>query len=131
MTDLTTRLREGSGPDRELDDDLARHFGPPPPEIGGYYGWEKWGPGSYAKPINSEGSRFDTWTAPAYTASLDAVFALVEREGFRWLRIEGVRKDEGYLAIIETSEISQVFEIGNDRCRALLLALIAAKEPKP
>ena len=80
MTDLTAlleRVEAATGPDREIDTEIARAFGWTPPGI---------------NPALWEGKETPSWWAtpgfgmPAYTSSLDAAIALVERvlPGWSW-----------------------------------------------
>lgn len=78
---LIARLEALTGPDREVDeavDRTVREW----PALGGYYGWERFGPGVISKQINSDGSKFETMQAPRYTASLDAALTLVPEGKF-------------------------------------------------
>lgn len=122
MTDLLTRLREGSGPDRELDRDIFWHF--------------------FSERCFPDRRRYDDGPIPELTASLDAVFALVERElpevcielvGPYWsINIPSPIPAHCYAKLMTRSIPSNEVRVWHDdRRRALLLALITAKEPSP
>ncbi len=75
-SDLIAKLEALDGPSREVDRDIATHFGDP-----WDYGvsWRGWGIGQDGRPIEKP-------VAFPYTASLDAAIALVGRvlPGWSW-----------------------------------------------
>lgn len=105
MTTLTERIRNGSGEDRELDWEIHKLFWPGGPDI----------------PLEAPE------LTPHFTSDLNAVFALVERElpGKQWAY--HFNPGDGY--ICQFPPIAVAWH--KDRCRAILLALLAAKEPRP
>jgi hypothetical protein len=75
LTALRERVSGLSGPDREVDAEIAEALGQTPPEAFRLYGnglgtaqTGKFGTGPYT-----------VWASPAFTASLEAVLALAER----------------------------------------------------
>jgi hypothetical protein len=82
--DLIERLEKASGPDRELDADIFFHLEcePIPPEgldmSWAYEGAPRAMPGDKWN-FHRDGIPSDGTLSPAYTASIDAVVALVER----------------------------------------------------
>ena len=135
MTTLTERIKNGSGEDRELDGYIAMHFDKIVPHFGGSIeNWPNIG-GHWAQAGDSAECHCITdkyFTEPAhYTSDLNAVFALVERE---WpetiIELTGPRQDKTFAATIYAYG-HHIPQIATDRCRALLLALLAAKDTRP
>lgn len=89
---LIERLEKLTGPSKEVNWLIADQFGMVPEhsirEIGFDYEWFRH-PGEFVlwKALDAEGRSVTYWLAPEYTASLDAVIALIERELPGW-RIE-------------------------------------------
>lgn len=107
-SDLASRLLTGSGKDVELDWALDAHFGNESLFSNKYY------------------------TAPSYTDDLNATIALLEQElpGYS-VRSEGPFKTGSYSTTLSLHDSERYyFAIGPDRCRALLLALLAAKDAR-
>lgn len=79
LNDLIARLEKATGPDRELDGDIAVYLGLPPKEMqrDTHRRW-LW----YAQ-VSPED--FDSWEAPPLTESIDAAMTLVPDN--RWLQL--------------------------------------------
>lgn len=106
---LTERIRNGSGEDRELDWEIHNHFWRHAPDY-----------------LPGKGSH------PDYCTDLNAVFALVERELPKvHTKLEGPDRDGFHVAQLWPEPNHGAYEAwASDRCRALLLALLAAKEQR-
>lgn len=81
LTPLLSRVEEATGPDRELDRDIAEHFYPEiltrehRVVVGGQFAWQH--------------PTYGLTRCEHYTASLDAALALCERVLPGWLRFVG------------------------------------------
>lgn len=135
MTTLTQRIKNGSGEDRELDTYIWCHFGNR--TVVGIADEKSHYPGALLcrnnKPPHDECvAPVDNWGdksyPPRYTSDLNAVFALVERELYpvETISLRGKPGKEQWANIERYGRQSAA--VGPDRCRALLLALLAAKE---
>lgn len=102
--DLVSRLRSGGGEDRELDWEIHKYFWRHAPDY-------LPGKGDY----------------PAYCSDLNAVFALVERE-LPGAHVTWVRAPRMSEVSIWNNEQRTDAILHSDACRALLLALLAAKD---
>jgi hypothetical protein len=82
LNELLERVKAATGPDREIDGDLAEAFDDAPShlprvtDVGRSWLWAEF----------VEPDSWETWEAPEYTASIDAALALVERvvPGWCW-----------------------------------------------
>ena len=135
-TEILTRLREATGPDRQLDDDIIKAVWPDAKVLHypSYTNFQtipiqRGGPGSFWR------------KAPSWTESIDAVFALIEEilPGWNW----GIYKIAAEVFICDLSPppthpncIMDVVAEGQ-KCTAPLAALTAlltaleAQEEKP
>lgn len=110
LTSLLARVEGAEGPSRRLDGDLAEALGLVP---------EWCAERSHRQPDLWRGSgagiRVETWLAPHFTASVDAILALIERklpgwscsavkltpdpsEGYVWPRHDSLRQHQGRAA---------------------------------
>lgn len=120
LTDLITRVAEATGPDREIDADIAIHFGlVDAREVRGV-------PTVYmsGKMVAEVSMR-----VPRLTASIDAVVALIRREmpGARWL----LESDEGGgFAIFRKPVRTDSGPVSRPDALALLLAFLRAVQAR-
>jgi hypothetical protein len=103
MTTLIERLKAASGPDRELDAEIAVAIGDYPEN------WNLTLPGYSLE-------YFMTWSncAPAYTASLDAAMTLRDRDNWPLLRIQDLGPVMGWHALIG------VIDTSDGECRPIV-----------
>lgn len=121
--ELIEMLEKATGEDRDVDYRIERLLVRPEefPDIA------MWPPFSI-------GSTFEK-SIPRYTASLDAAIALVEREGFEWLR-KSPHSMTVYQPLTEEQDARKEWAVhhsaaGPTPAIALLLALLKAKDPTP
>nr|WP_278374556.1 hypothetical protein [Brucella anthropi] len=128
MTDLITRLSKLDAPDREVDGIIAEIFGYPQEVFGDSFGTDDVdGPEMHydAATWSGEGK---SWSAPYFTASVDAVIALAARE------LPGANVLMGWGQTNETKPWARIGvtpshdATGFNLATALLIALLRAKE---
>lgn len=140
-SELISRLQDGRGSAPRLDIDLCEYFQLAPKEFFGSkvekYSWENgW-------ITTADGILHTDALKPSPLVSdLNVVFALVERKLPEWDWMWGknsLAKKRYYVVLTKYNPtgddplvIDRISNIGHDdACRALLLALLAAKEPQP
>lgn len=121
--DLLERVKAATGPDRELDWRIAEVLNIPEP-------W----PATTAWPPFMAGSKFDK-ALPAYTTSVDAALALVERCLPGWKRSLFEKRGGGWIARV-SSPRWDTFTSGEDTPMptaplAILAALLSALTAPP
>lgn len=139
LSDLIERLEQGSGADRALDGDIALALGMPQAYFDSFDTDENGrspftgfkevdGPECFfGKPEWAGGGR--SWVAPAFTASLDAVTAVIDERlaGWEWLK-----RSPLVMTIYQPSDEDDDFWPAHfeakapSDCRALLAAFLKA-----
>jgi len=124
---LIERLEKLTGPDREVNEAIYKHFNPE-------YADFVQGRGGLVHPGDGEDVRvLSSVRAPYYTASLDAVIALVERElpGMAWTLGQNVHHRYWVASLNRLNDEGAPESIAwgqsNQPVIALLLALLRAK----
>lgn len=123
--ELLTRVQKATGPDREIDGDIAEMFDAAPSHLPRVTGvGRSWLWAEFVEPDS-----WETWGAPEYTASIDAALALVERvlPGWKWQ----INKGEGCGLILPGSTITTRVHWGKgaNTPLAILAALLTALQP--
>lgn len=124
LDDLISRVEKAAGPDREIDGEVMRLTDP-----------QNWAKACHRASMPSGAPeatilREAPWYAPQYTASLDAVVALVERELPDW--DWGVETAQATNVVLYTGYVAQKMRLGPEAygptpTLALLLAFLRAK----
>lgn len=124
---LIAELESATKGSRKLDDAISTIIGRPPPQTGGYYGWED-GPGYYSRPKDSEGITREIWESRHFTTSLDAALTLVPEGTDIDLYVAGHNSSSNACAVdILHPETEEKFGTGNNRSTALALCIAALK----
>ena len=120
---LLARVLEGTGPDRELDADIARALGWKPLYRDDYSKW--WPPSAVEDARERKRSilHHPTQPLPMFTASLDAALTLVP-EGWTWARFHS-----GVFECAMLDDRRALFERGDAAtpARALIAACLKAR----
>lgn len=127
MSDLIERLEKATGPDRELDGDIAHVLGLAPVDFERQdRGW------LWIKYLRGSTPDFDSWEAPEFTKSIDAALTIlppqiqfqwtIEQDAawVRWLIGEDVKEAQGYYFRCEGGMTAAAFALAALRARAAL-----------